>query len=254
MEEERLKARLDEAAARINVPGFVALDPVQFPRRYHRLQDVEIAALLTATISWGRRPMILRDADRMLAPMGQSPYEYLMNGGVGEYNADGSNPNVHRTFFQSDLAYYLRGLHRIYQRHDDLNTFFRSGGAAHAWDVAAMLFEQFTEANGGRANPQCLPARHDTSALKRLNMALRWMVRRDGIVDLGRWDFIPPSQLFIPLDVHVARVARGLGILGRKSNDRRAVEQLTAVLRRLNPQDPTLYDFALFGLGVEQAG
>ncbi len=98
---------------------------------------------------------------------------------------------------------------------------------------------------------RCLPLGLDKSALKRFNMALRWLVRDDGIVDMGVWKALKPSQLFIPLDVHVGNVSRGLGLLDRKQNDRRAVEELTATLRTLRPADPVVYDFALFGIGID---
>ena len=104
--------------------------------------------------------------------------------------------------------------------------------------------------NGGEACPQCLPVNLRNSALKRINMALRWLVRDDGIVDMGVWKSIPKSKLFIPLDVHVGNVSRQLGLLGRKSNDRKSVEELTGKLRILNPSDPSVFDFALFGIGI----
>ncbi len=239
---------LDEAVRKINSPAFVPDDPVQFPRRYTRLQDVEIVALLTATIAWGRRDMILRNAGRMLARLGQSPYEYVMRGDFGEWGKG----NVHRTFFECDVRHYLCGLGSIYRQCDSLNDYFRAHGAAHAWDVAALLRERLTLANGTE-NAKCLPSDHAHSALKRLNLALRWMVRNDGIVDLGVWDFITPAELYIPLDVHSARTARRLGLLRRNATDRKAAEELTAVLRRLCPGDPVRYDFALFGLGVNEA-
>ncbi len=236
---------LNNAAERINCPAFVADDPVQFPRRYSLLQDVEIVALLTVTIAWGRRPMIIRDAEKMLKPMGEHPYDYVMRGDFSAW----SQQNVHRTFFATDLVYYMKGLRHIYESYQDLNSFFRSHGAAHAWDVAALLHENFCAANGC-SDSQCIPEGHSHSALKRLNMALRWMVRNDGIVDMGLWDFITPAQLYIPLDVHVINTARQYSLLTRRSIDRKAAEELTALLRQLRPDDPVYYDYALFGLGV----
>ena len=108
-----------------------------------------------------------------------------------------------------------------------------------------------TDANGGVSCSRALPLNMATTALKRVNMALRWLVRDDGIVDMGIWHSIPKSKLFIPLDVHVGNTARALGLLDRRANDRRAVEQLTALLRTINPDDPCIYDYALFGLGIE---
>ena len=123
---------------------------------------------------------------------------------------------------------------------------------APAWALAQAINRELAAANQGTADSRCLPQNLKTTALKRLNMALRWLVRDDGIVDLGLWTHVlRPSQLYIPLDVHVNRTATQLGLLDRRTPDRRAVEQLTDRLRRFRPDDPTIYDYALFGLGIE---
>lgn len=244
-----IKDFLDEAANRINTPSFIDNDPVQFPRRYSRLQDIEIAALLTATIAWGNRKTILTDAELMLSKLGSSPYDFVMGEG---YKTLGT-ANVHRTLFEPDLAYFLKGLKIIYNGWGSLNHFFRNfqidKTEAPIWEATRFLRAALLDANG-RYNTKCIPASFETSALKRLNLAFRWLVRNDGIVDLGVWDCITPAQLYIPLDVHVGNTARQLGLLTRKSNDRKAVEELTRVLREFQPEDPTLYDFALFGVGA----
>ena len=122
---------------------------------------------------------------------------------------------------------------------------------APSWRLAGELGKSFADSNKGETCSQCIPTNLKTTALKRINMALRWLVRDDGIVDMGVWHSIPKSKLFIPLDVHAGNTARSLGLLRRKSNDRRSVEELTALLRTLRPEDPAFYDFALFGIGVE---
>lgn len=247
---DELRELLDSEAARINSPQFVADDPVQFPRRFSRLQDIEIAALLSATIAWGNRKMICRDCNRLLEMMDNAPYDFVMEEGV-EQLSDG---NIHRTFFVRNLRHYLRGLRAVYTRHTSLADFAVASGAAASeapsWAFAEALNRALTAANAGTADSRCLPQNMQTTALKRINMAFRWLVRRDGIVDLGVWEFITPSQLYIPLDVHVADISRQLGLLDRRSNDRRAVVQLTDALRRFNPEDPAVYDYALFGIGM----
>ncbi len=190
--------------------------------------------------------MILRDAERMLRRLGGSPYLYLMQGDFSAWREG----NVHRTFFEQDLRHYLRGLRGIYLRHESLNAFFALHGAQDAWDVAALLSEELIKANG-TPDPLCIPRGFKQSALKRLNLALRWMVRKGSTVDLGLWDFLTPAQLYVPLDVHSAATARRLKLLGRKTNDRKAAEQLTATLRELRPEDPAYFDFALFGLDLQ---
>ena len=241
-----MKNFLDEQVQLINTPSFIESDPVQFPRRYKRLQDIEIVSFVVSAITWGKREMILRNADRMLAKMGDSPYDFVMN---EDYHVFGKE-NIHRTFFEPDLAYMLHGFRKIFSENDSIESFLQKQQAHDAWAIACALQTEITVANGGKQNAKCLPLRFEKSALKRLNLALRWLVRNDGIVDLGVWKILKPSQLHIPLEVHVANVARELGILQRKSNDRRAVEELTAVLRTFCSEDPVKYDFALFGIGI----
>lgn len=245
---------LDELAARYNVPEFVANDPVQFARRYEDLRDIEIASFLISIISWGRRAMILRDGERLLQILDNRPCDFVIGGDIEAISDD----NIHRTFFGRHLRYALRGLREIYRRHGSLESFAAYIGAkeadAPAWELAKAVNAIFAQANATCIAPldgptRCLPDSPDSSALKRLNMALRWLVRNDGIVDIGVWTLLKPSQLYIPLDVHSGNTARALGLLTRKSNDRRATEELTNILRKYRPDDPIIYDFALFGAG-----
>lgn len=247
-----LKNKLDELAARYNVPSFVVADPVSFPRRFTDKRDIEISSLLTSTIAWGKRTMILNNADRMHDMLGGEPYRFVTDGDIDAI----SDANVHRTFFGRHLRYFLRGLREVYRRYGSLEDFAAAVGApddeAPAWLLARRLNEVMADANcscqlGGPT--RCLPNKPDTSALKRFNMALRWLVRNDGIVDMGVWSALSPSQLYIPLDVHSAATARSLGLLTRRQNDRKAVVELTERLREFNREDPTVYDFALFGAG-----
>lgn len=261
MSPSELKELLDTEAARINSPAFIADDPVQFPRRFTELPDIEIAALLSAAIAWGNRRMICRDCNRLLDLMGNSPYRFMMEGDFEELDP---GQNIHRTFFARNLIYFLRGMREIYRRYPSLQEFARARGIAHseapAWALVEAINAELHEANrpfvadpaeGLALASRSLPQNLSTTALKRVNMALRWLVRNDGIVDLGVWDVIKPSQLYIPLDVHVGNISRELGLLTRRASDRRAVEELTARLREFNPADPTLYDFALFGIGMQ---
>ena len=245
-----IKELLDTEAHRFNRPEFIEEDPIQFPRMFTDKRDIEIAALLASTIAWGKRNMICRNANKMFALMDWQPYKYVMDRGYEEL-PDG---NIHRTFFNANLRHYLRGLYAIYSEYADLESFARSVGVenseAPSWLLAEAVNGKLAEGNEGRCDYRCLPLGLDKSALKRFNMALRWLVRDDGIVDLGIWNVIKPSQLFIPLDVHVGNVSRQLGLLTRRTNDRLAVEQLTAALRKFDPIDPVKYDFALFSLGI----
>lgn len=243
---------LDSETTRINSPAFIGEDPVQFPRRFSQLQDIEIVAFLSSIIAWGNRKMICRDAERMLALMDNEPYRYVMDEGYEDLNP---RQNIHRTFFGEHFSYFLRGMREIYTKYGSLDAFsagVRAGDSeAPSWKLVEEMQKVMSDVNNGATCSQCLPVNLQKTALKRINMALRWLVRDDGIVDMGVWKSIPKSKLYIPLDVHVGNISRELGLLTRKANDRKSVEMLTGLLRTLRPEDPAIYDFALFGIGVE---
>lgn len=246
-----LKKLLEEETARINSPSFIAGDPVQFPRRFESLRDIEITAFLSAMIAWGNRKMICRDAERLLEIMNHEPYFFMKD---GAYEDMDDKRNIHRTFFGAHLKYFMRGMKMIYEKYVSLDELGNSLKLRNeefpAWRLVEEVQKYMSAANDGLTCSQCFPTNLMTTALKRINMALRWLVRDDGIVDMGVWQSIPKSKLFIPLDVHVGNVSRELGLLERKSNDKKAVEQLTAVLRTFDAEDPVKYDYALFGIGI----
>ena len=256
-----LKTALDDAYNRINSEEFIASDPVQFPHRYRKKQDIEIAAFLAAAIAWGRRDMIIRSCERMFSLMKPGPYEFIMSGGEPQTarTAAGASRDfstlgakcIHRTFFEDDLKYFCRGLKACYAKHESLESLFASAG--NIWNGMAIFRETIACANKGIYSKHIADP-DSSSACKKFNLALRWLVRREGPVDLGIWKKISPASLFIPLDVHVGRVARQLGLLdpARKSNDKKAVLALTEKLREFCPEDPVKYDYALFGMGVTE--
>lgn len=249
-----LKELLDEAVARINVTEFAADDPVQFPRRFAKQADAEIVSLLCAMIAWGRRPMILRDCQRLIDLMHGEPLQYVLE---GDWELLPDTLNIHRTMFASHLKYLMRGFKAIYSRYSTLDEFcgasVPAGAECAPWVFTENLLRVMQDNNDNRLCPECIPSQLDKTALKRINMALRWLVRDDGIVDMGLWRSLKPCQLYIPLDVHVANTSRRLGLLQRRSNDRRAVELLTESLKQYDASDPCRYDFALFGLGITGA-
>lgn len=247
----KLRDMLDSAVERINVPSFADNDPVQFPRRFRTQADAEIVSLLCAIMAWGRRPMILRDCERLLSLMEGQPLRYLLE---GDWELLPDTLNIHRTMFASHLKYLMRGLKVIFSRYSTLDEFcaknVAKGCECAPWLFTEALLKVMKCENQEKLCPECIPSQLDKTALKRINMALRWLVRKDGIVDLGLWNSLTPAQLYLPLDVHVANTSRSLGLLQRRSNDRRAVELLTQALRQYDATDPCKYDFALFGLGV----
>ena len=206
---------------------------------------MEITAFLAAAIAWGRRELILKSAEKMFALMGKSPYAFVME---GDYRKLKDNC-VHRTFFERDLLYFCRGFRACYAKYNSLEALFASAG--DPWEGISLFRETMAGGNSGIftkhiANPAA------GSACKRLHLALRWLVRREGPVDLGLWKRISPSALYIPLDLHVGRTARQMGLLERKSNDRKAVISLTEKLRAFCPEDPVKYDLALFGVSISR--
>lgn len=251
---DSLKEFLDREAARINNVDFIAHDPVQFPRRFDSLRDIEIAALLSATIAWGNRKMICNNCEKMLAIMGNEPATFVDE---EAFEALPDELNIHRTFFARNFKYMLRGLRRIYAKYTSLNDFasYHHIGEYEepSWRLVELMQHEMSEANSGETDSRCLPTNLNNTALKRINMSLRWLVRDDGIVDMGVWTAIKPAQLFIPLDVHVGDTARALGMIDRRANDKKTVLELTNILRQFRPDDPVLYDYALFGIGISKS-
>lgn len=250
MGDGRLKELLDRAAEAIHTPEFVNDDPVQFARRFSKKADCEVVALLTAHLAWGNRKMICRDCERLLGMMDGEPARWVRE---GEFRGVADGVNIHRTFFGRNLKHFCGGLQRVLQKHGTVDDFCASNHCGDAWQLAAALNRQMEEASG-MTDARCLPLNLDHTALKRLNMALRWLVRKDGdVVDMGLWESLNSGQLYIPLDVHVGNTSRALGLTRRKGNDRKTCEEITGALRKMRPHDPVYYDFALFGLGVSQA-
>jgi uncharacterized protein (TIGR02757 family) len=246
---QELSGFLEEKYNQYNHPGFIPLDPVSVPHSFTRKEDIEIAGFLTATISWGTRTSIVKDARALLKRMDCSPHEFLTQSEPSEF--DPFRSFYHRTFNGEDCVFFLRSLRNIYLHHSGLEGCF-SAGKTHGMKTGLTEFRKiFLEIPHEKRSEKHLPDPEKGSSCKRLNMFLRWMVRDDSRgVDFGLWKEIRPSGLFCPLDVHTARVARKLGLITRKQNDWRAVEELTANLRSFDPKDPVKYDFALFGLGI----
>lgn len=248
-----LKALLDEAADRYNRPDFIASDPIAVPHRYARLQDREIMGFWTAMLAWGQRKTILAKATELSALMDDAPYDFVT--GHRESDLQRMLSFRHRTFNDTDLLYFMAFFRHHYAVSDTLETAFLKAWRPDHETVEEALngFHRyfFSLDHVPERTRKHVPAPERKSTCKRLNMFLRWMVRRDGRgVDFGSWTSIRPDQLVIPLDVHVERVARRLGLLRRPSRDWQAAMELTRRLRAFDPEDPVRYDFALFGMGV----
>ena len=247
-----IKSFLDEKVEKYNTPDFITDDPISVPHRYTKKEDIEIAGFLASAIAWGKRSMIIRSADKIMSLMGDSPYDFIM-----EYTDD--NPiniegSVHRTFNATDLKYFIKSLRNIYTNHGGLEQLFNEYTNEDSLQFTIHKFKNvFFELPHEARTEKHIGDPLVGSAAKKINMFLRWMVRNDGKgVDFGIWESISPSILSCPLDVHSGNVARKLGLLNRKLNDAKAVVELDHALRLLDIDDPVKYDFALFGLGVDE--
>jgi uncharacterized protein (TIGR02757 family) len=250
VEHSDLKSFLDEKVIKYNQPFFIETDPIQIPKNFSEKEDIEIAAFLTATIAWGNRLSIIKNAAILMALMENQPYDFVLNSSSSDLKKLGYF--VHRTFNGSDCVFFIQSLKNIYQKHNGLQPVFENGYRKGNEVRSALIgfYNVFFEIGGERSRKHISNVEKGASA-KRLNMFLRWMVRNDkSNVDFALWKGIPQSALLLPLDVHTGNVSRKLGLLNRKSNDWKAVEEVTQSLRKFDSEDPVKYDFALFGLGV----
>ena len=251
MEYYDLKEFLDEKADKYNHPDFIQTDPIQIPHLFNGNQDKEIAGFFAATIAWGQRSTIIKNMYRLLNLMDNNPYNFILNYSSDELKRFSSFK--HRTFNGEDCAFFIESLRNIYLNHGGLGDLFQNLYLQHKNipDVLHHFRQVFFEIHHPVRTQKHVANVLKGASAKRLNMYLRWFVRKDKRgVDFGLWNNIPMRELYIPLDVHTGNVARKLGLLKRKQNDWKAVNELTESLRNLAPGDPVRYDFALFGLGV----
>lgn len=250
MNQKELKLFLDEKVALYNHPDFIASDPIQIPHLFSQKEDIEIAGFLSATIAWGNRKMIIKNANRMMELMGNSPFDFVMSHSQNDLaRLEGF---VHRTFNSIDLITFIKSLQHIYLYHNGLEAVFAKFPEEMDMKKSISAFKKvFFEIDHSSRTQKHISDPMQNSAAKRIHMFLRWMVRRDNKgVDFGIWSTISMSQLSCPLDVHSGNIARKLGLLERKQNDARALHELDTKLREFDSNDPSKYDFALFGLGV----
>lgn len=250
MNKSELKIFLDEKVNIYNNPDFIETDPIQIPHLFTLKEDIEISGFLIATIAWGNRKSIINNGHRLVEMMGNSPYDFVMN--FSERHTESLSHFVHRTFNSDDLVYFLKSLQNIYKNHGGLENLFSKYAEKDSMQPAIHHFKKtFFELPHLSRTEKHISDPLKNSAAKRINMFLRWMVRKDAAgVDFGIWKSIAPSQLSCPLDVHSGNVARKLKLLNRKQNDAKALIELDKSLRSMDSIDPIKYDFALFGLGA----
>lgn len=250
---KNLKELLDSKVEKFNTPGFIPNDPISIPHRFKKKQDIEISGLFAATLAWGQRKTIIANCNRLMEWMDNDPHNFVVNHKESDLKRFLSFK--HRTFNSTDLLYFLEFLSWYYKKYPSLEDAFAVPKESETSEAGLVAFHDlfFSLPDFPKRTIKHISTPARKSACKRINMYLRWMVRNDTKgVDFGIWKKVRPSQLICPCDVHVDRVARKLKLIRRKQVDWQTALELTANLRKLDPNDPVKYDFALFGLGVEE--
>lgn len=250
-ERKNLKSFLNSKVDEYNQPFFIKEDPISVPHMFSEKQDIEIVGFFAAIFSWGNRITIINKSKELADLMKNAPYEFILSHSRSDLKA--LKNFRHRTFTYDDLLYFIDFLKRHYLKHQSLETAFFPEKNFSVEQGLNYFRQYFFSAAHLKRTEKHISCPRNQSACKRLNMFLRWMVRNDGKgVDFGFWKNISPADLIIPLDVHVARVARKLNLLKRKQPDWLAAKELTDALRKLDRKDPVKYDFALFHLGITE--
>jgi len=249
-----IKEFLDESHLKYNNKLFIENDPICIPHLFSKKEDIEIAGFLAATIAWGNRKSIITNATKLMNWMDNKPHEFILNYSKKELKP--FEKFVHRTFNGKDCLFFIESLKNIYTKHKGLEAAFKSKTNDSDFNLKHNIVNfrnLFLETKHLSRSEKHISNPIKKSSAKRLCMYLRWMVRDDKKgVDFGIWKSISPSELCLPLDVHTGNVSRTLGLLTRTQNDWQAVEDITSVLRTLDPKDPIKYDFSLFGIGVNK--
>lgn len=250
MNSNELKAFLDFKVEQYNRIDFIEPDPIAIPHRYSLKEDIEIAGFLVSTFAWGNRKAIVSNGHKLMDLLGNAPFDFVMNHKASDLKK--LENFVHRTFNATDLIFFIKSLKNMYKKHGGIERVFIKNANEDSLQPAIHEFKKvFFEISHLERTSKHVSDPFKGSAAKKINMYLRWMIRKDNTgVDFGIWKSISPSVLSCPLDVHSGNVARKLGLLDRTQNDHKAVLELDASLRKLDKNDPVKYDFALFGLGV----
>lgn len=252
-ERSRLEDFLNAKVKTYNVPGFIKDDPVSIPHRFSLAQDIEISGFFAAILAWGNRTTIINKSRELMQLMDDAPYQFVVQ--HKENDLKRLLGFKHRTFNSTDLLYFIEFFKCHYSAHHSLESAFsrwmnpEDENIENALDGFYTYFFSLPDAPPRTRKHIAAPFKH--SGCKRLNMFLRWMVRKDNMgVDLGLWKKIRPAQLICPIDLHVARVAKRFNLSSARNPNWQAAIDLTNQLRKFDPLDPVKYDFALFGLGV----
>lgn len=247
-----LKTQLDKYVLEYETPEFIKSDPVQFIHCFSDKRDVEIAGFIASMFAYGKREIFIEKLSYIFNLMNNKPYDFVCSFDVKNNNIKNCD---YRFSKDCDFIEIIKVLNKLYSQGETLGSLFEYGYSRqrNIWNMFQVVVDYFYE-NADKEKItkgfyHLLPNPEKKSALKRLNMLMRWFVRKS-CVDVGIWDFMPSSELLIPLDTHVAKISRKLGLLTRNDNNYASVEEITKNLRKFDPVDPIKYDFALFGYGV----
>ena len=246
-----LKKHLDEQVAKYNRPSFIEKDPISIPHQFLNQKDIEITAFFAAVLAWGNRKTIIAKSQELVDRMNNEPYNFVMN--HTDEDLKKLEGFKHRTFNDTDLLYFIDFFKRHYSENESLESAFIPDGGFTSVENSLIHFEKefFNHENAPKRSKKHIATPARSSACKRLNMFLRWMVRKDEKgVDFGIWKQIPMSELICPIDLHVERTARKLMLITRKPVDWLTAIELTESLKELDKNDPVKYDYALFGLSL----
>jgi uncharacterized protein (TIGR02757 family) len=242
------KSEIDKLVEQYETLDFIKDDPIQFPHRYTDKKDIEISGFISSLVAYGQRKVFIKKLDTLFDIAQNEPYNFILNFEpkmLGDFNYRFGKPE--------DFAQIFMILRQLYERDGGLEELFKYGYENSNKNnmfipICDYFYSRFQINSQG--TKFMIPDPKKGGAMKRMCMFLRWMIRQ-GVVDFGIWNFMPTSELLIPLDTHVARLSREMGLLTRNANDFKSVLEITANLRKLDPQDPIKYDFALFGYGVQ---
>lgn len=249
--ESELRKHLDRKVAKYNTVSFIKKDPISIPHQFSDTKDIEIMGFFAATLAWGQRKTIIAKCNDLISRMNGKPYDFIMN--HSDEDLKRLEGFKHRTFNDTDLLYFVDFLKRHYSVHDSLESAFIPESGFKSVEESLIHFEKefFNHENAPKRTRKHVASPARNSACKRLNMFLRWMVRKDNKkVDFGIWKQIPMSELICPIDLHVERTARKLALITRKPVDWLTAIELTESLKKLDNDDPVKYDYALFGLSI----
>ena len=240
------KTEIDKLVEIYETKDFIKDDPIQFPHRFTNKKDIEIAGFIASLIAYGNRKVFIKKLDNLFDIAQNEPLNFILN-----FKSKDLKDFNYRFGTTEDFVEIFWILKELYSKDGGLEELFKYGyeNSENFFIPVCDYFYSHFKKEGTLGTKFMIPNPRNNGAMKRMCMLLRWFVRK-GPVDLGIWDFMKPSELLIPLDTHVARISRQMGLLKRCSNDFKSVLEITNNLKAFDANDPIKYDFALFGYGI----